>query len=223
MSGYLILNNEPDLLKIKLRDDEIKNIKYQTGKHDQGNILKSLKIDNEYYKKKYKILNKKKIFLIITETLIGSGSAISSSSLGLINPGAGIIISSSTALLTSIALLITNEYISKLKIRYTKLRDWIIVITVLYEKTLKKSLVDKKIDEEEAQELKKIYNHYLDKRKEIMKNTSFKVEDVFEDVISKNNFSQERKTKLNNYQKIVIINFSIKRNFFKPRKEKKKL
>ena len=67
--------------------------------------------------------------------------------LGLINPGAGIIISSSTALLTSIAVLLTNEYISKVKIRYTKLRDWISVITLLYEKTLKTSMVDEKIDE----------------------------------------------------------------------------
>ena len=32
-----------------------------------------------------------------------------------------------------------------------------------------------------------------------MKNTSFKVEDVFSDVISKDNFSQEQKTKLNNF------------------------
>ena len=39
-------------------------------------------------------------------------------------------------------------------------------------------MVDKKIDEKEAQELKKIYNHYFDKRSEIMKNTSVKVEVV---------------------------------------------
>ena len=111
MSTYPNLNNEPELLKIKTRDDEIKNLKYQTEKHDHENILKSLKIDNEYYKKKYKSLNEKKILLIITEILIGSGSAIGSSTRGLINPGAGIIISSSTALalLTSIAILITNE------------------------------------------------------------------------------------------------------------------
>ena len=32
-----------------------------------------------------------------------------------------------------------------------------------------------------------------------MKNTSFKVEDVFGDVISKDNFSQEQITKLNNF------------------------
>ena len=144
-------------------------------------------------------MNKKKILLIITEILIGSGSAIGSSTMGFINSGADIIISSSTALLTSIAILITNEYISKLKIRYTKLRDWINVITLLYEKTLNQSMVDKKIDQKESHELKRIYNHYIDKRSEIMKNTQFKVEDAFGDVISKDNFSQEQITKLNNF------------------------
>ena len=99
--------------------------------------------------------SKKNVLLIITEFLIGSGSAISTSTLGLINPGAGII-SSSTALLTSIAILITNEYISKLKIRYTKLSEWINVSTLLYEKTSKISMIDKKIDQKEAEELKKI-------------------------------------------------------------------
>ena len=41
--------------------------------------------------------------------LVGSASAVGSSTMGLINPGAGIIVSSRTALLTSIANLITNE------------------------------------------------------------------------------------------------------------------
>ena len=137
MSTYPYLNIEPELLKIKTRVDGIKKLKYQTEKHDHENILKSLQVDNEYYKKKYKSLSKKKIFLIITEILIGSGSAIGSSTMGLINPGADNIISSSTVLSTSIAILVTNEYIGKLKIRYTKLRDWINVITLLYEKTKK--------------------------------------------------------------------------------------
>ena len=53
------MNNEPELLKIKTRDDEIKNLKNQTEKHDHENILRSLKVDNDYYKK-YKPLNKKK-------------------------------------------------------------------------------------------------------------------------------------------------------------------
>ena len=199
MTNYPDLKNEPELLKIKTRDDEIKNLKYQTEKHDHENILKSLISDNQYYTKKYKSLNRKKVLLIITEILVGSGSAISSSAMSMINPGAGIVISSSAALLTSIAILITNEYISKLKIRYTKLRDWINVITLLYEKTLKESMIDKKIDEKEANQLKQIYNHYVDKKSEIMKNTSFKVEDIFNDIIHKDTISPEQITKLNNF------------------------
>ena len=80
-----------------------------------------------------KVLKKKKILLIFTEILIGSGSAIGRSKMGLLNPVVGIIISSSTALITSIAIIIINDYISKLKTRYTKLRDWINVITLLYQ------------------------------------------------------------------------------------------
>ena len=145
MSTRPCLNNDPDWLKIKTEVDQIKNIKYRTGKHDHENILKSLKIDNEYYKKKNRNVNKNKVLLIITEILIGSASTISSSKMGLINPRAGINISSSTALLTSFAILLTKECISKLKIKYSKLRDWIIVITLLYEKTLKTSIVGKKL------------------------------------------------------------------------------
>ena len=196
---YPNISNDPELLKIKTRDDEIKNLKYQTEKHDHENILKSLKSDNESYKKKYKSLNRKKILLIITEILMDASSAVGSSSMALINPGAGIIVSSSTALLTSIAILITNEYFSKLKIRYTKLRDWINVITLLYEKTLKQSMIDKKIDEKEADQLKQIYNHYVDKKSEMMKNTQFKVEDIFKDVINKDTISLEQIVKLNNF------------------------
>ena len=199
MTKYPDIKNDVELLRIKTRDDEIKNLKYQTEKHDHENILKSLKVDNEYYKKKYKSLNKKKILLIITEILIGGSSAIGTSTMSLINPSIGIIASSSTAFLTSLAILITNEYISKLKLRYTKLRDWINFITILYEKTLNQSMIDKKIDEKEAQELKKIYNHYIDKRKEILDSTKFKVEDIFGEVISKDTISQEQIIKLNNF------------------------
>ena len=54
MTTYPDLKNEPEILKIKTKDDEIKNLnneteilKYQTEKHDHENILKSLKIDKE--------------------------------------------------------------------------------------------------------------------------------------------------------------------------------
>ena len=128
--------------------------------------------------------------LNIAAILIGSASTISCSTMGSINPGAGINILSSTALLTSIAILITNEYISNLKIRYTKLREWIKVITLLYEKTLKSSMVDKKNDQKEGEERTKIHIHYQDKRKDNMKKTQFDVKDIVGDVINKDNFSQ---------------------------------
>ena len=101
------------------------------------------------------------------------------------------------SVLSIVSTLITIDYISKLKIRCTKLRDWINVNTLLYEKTLKQSMVIKKIDEKEVQDLKKIYNHYLDKKKDIMNGTKFKVEVIFSDVISKDPFSEEKITKLN--------------------------
>ena len=61
MSNYPDLKNEPELLKIKTQSDGIKNLKYTQEKHDHENILKSLKVDNEYYKKKYENLNQKKV------------------------------------------------------------------------------------------------------------------------------------------------------------------
>ena len=51
MTIYPNSDSEAELLKIKKRDVEIKNLKYQIEKQDHENILKSLKIDNDYYKK----------------------------------------------------------------------------------------------------------------------------------------------------------------------------
>ena len=52
MSTYPDLKNDVELLKIKTKDDQLKELQYKTEKHDHENILKSLKVDNEYYKKK---------------------------------------------------------------------------------------------------------------------------------------------------------------------------
>ena len=60
-------------------------------------------------------------------------------------------------------------------------------------------MIDKEIDEKEAEELKKFSNLYFDKKFKIVKSTCFKVEDIFGDVISKDNFSQEQITNLNNF------------------------
>ena len=53
--------------------------------------------------------------------------------------------------------------------------------------------------EKEAEELKNFYNHYVNKRIEVMNSTKFKVEDIFGDVISKDSISPEQITKLNSF------------------------
>ena len=52
MSTYPNLNNDPQLLETKTKDDEIKVSKYKAEKHDYKKFLKSPKIDNEFYKMK---------------------------------------------------------------------------------------------------------------------------------------------------------------------------
>ena len=78
-------------------------------------------------------------------------------------------------------ILITNEYISKLK-RYTEKRGWINSSTLLQHETLKQPMIDEKIDDKEAEDRKNFNNRYLDKRGDIMKNTQLGVEAVFRDV-----------------------------------------
>ena len=73
-------------------------------------------------------------------------------------------------------------------------------------------MIDKKIDEKEAEQLKQNYNHYLDNRSEILKTTPFKVEDVFGDVISKDSVSTEETTKLNNFFRKNDVKIGIKIN-----------
>ena len=105
----------------------------------------------------------------------------------------------STALIKYIAILITNDYISKFKENYTKLKDWIHVITFLEGETLKESMIDKKIDEKEALEFEKIYNRHLDKRSNIVKTTRFRVHNNFGDKRSKVSISAEQNTKPNSF------------------------
>ena len=54
---------------------------------------------------------KKKMILIIAEYLLGSASTTTSFALTIVNPSVGIIISSSSALITSIATLFKNQKI----------------------------------------------------------------------------------------------------------------
>ena len=93
---------------------------------------------------------------MIYQILLRSASTITSSTLSVVNPSAGVILSSNTALLASIDNLIANETVSKLTIRQTKTRDWITVISLLYEKALKEPMIDKKKDQKEASEVERI-------------------------------------------------------------------
>ena len=54
MRTYPNLKNDTDLLKMKTKDHHLKELQYKAGKHDHQNILKSLKIAIDYYKKKYR-------------------------------------------------------------------------------------------------------------------------------------------------------------------------
>ena len=47
MSTYPNINNEPELLRIKTKDDQLKKLQYKTERHDYEIKLKSLKNDNE--------------------------------------------------------------------------------------------------------------------------------------------------------------------------------
>ena len=186
-------------MKVKTKGDETEDLKYRTEKHDYENILKSLEIDNDYYKKKYKSVNKKKIYISILEILAGASGVVVGSTLTATGVGTqiGVPIAGVSRFVISVAVLFTNEYFSRLKSRYQKLRDHIKMIKLLNEKTLKKSLVDKKIDEKESEELKSIYNHYITKRKEIMENTKFTVEDIFGRLDLSENISAEQIRTLN--------------------------
>ena len=44
--------NDPELFKIKTEDDEIKDKKCKTEKHDHESLLDSLKVDSDFYWKK---------------------------------------------------------------------------------------------------------------------------------------------------------------------------
>ena len=79
----------------------------------------------------------KKMFLNTSEILFEWSSTRVTSQLSVVKPNNGIAIASSSAMLTSIAILITKECVSKFKLQYAKLRDWIAVNNLLYEKAIK--------------------------------------------------------------------------------------
>ena len=53
-------------------------------------------------------------------------------------------------------------------------------------------------------ELKKIYTQYIDERPDSLKNTSFKVKDIFVDVISKDSILLEQITEFNKFSAKIM-------------------
>ena len=51
--AYPILSKDPEVPKTKTKGDESKEFKYKTEKQDCENLIKSLKNDNEYHRRKY--------------------------------------------------------------------------------------------------------------------------------------------------------------------------
>ena len=50
MSTNPFLNKDPELLKTKTQDDEVKDLKYKVEKHDHEKIIKSATVVGEHYK-----------------------------------------------------------------------------------------------------------------------------------------------------------------------------
>ena len=68
------------------------------------------------------------------------------------------------------------------------------MITILYEKTLNKSMIDKRVDEKESEGLKKIYNHYSDKRKDTMKSTEIPYHELSVDILGEDGITSDQTT-----------------------------
>ena len=176
---------EADLISVRKKDNDIQDLQYNYLKNNYEGVIKKLIVDEEKFKKKYKALNTKKCVSIIAGIISGilgvtSGIILTATGVGAI---AGVPIIASSGLLISIAVTVINEYISKLKERYLRLRTFTNKIRVDYEKALKKSMVDKVIDEKEGLELRKIYEFYLKNQKKIMSETKVSVEDIFGDKV----------------------------------------
>ena len=54
------MKNDPALLKKTTKDVEIEHFKYKTETHYHENLLKSPKLDNEYYRKMDRSFEKKR-------------------------------------------------------------------------------------------------------------------------------------------------------------------
>ena len=182
-------------------DNEVQDLKYNYLKLNYEVVIKKLIDDEEKYKKKYKSLNTKKGISIVAGIISGilgvsSGITLTATGVGAVS---GVLVIASSGLLILIAVTVINEYISKLKERFIRLRTFVNKIRVNFEKiVLKKSMADKVIDEKEGLELKKIYDFYLNNQKKIMNETKVSVEDIFGNMME-NVISNEQLQKISSF------------------------
>ena len=90
-----------------------------------------------------------------------------------------------------------------LKLEIEKYKIFFNLTILLYEKTMKKTLQDNIINEQEKRELKDIYEHYLNKKDDIKRSTQFDVKEVFKDslgeIAKRDLISDEIMFKLNDF------------------------
>ena len=91
------------------------------------------------------VLNKK-TYVTISETGVGVTGVTTVTSLSLTGDrtSIGVLFAVCTSFLTGVTTMITYGYFSKTKLRYTKTEASINMISILYEKTITKSMMDKK-------------------------------------------------------------------------------
>ena len=78
---YANVKENPGLLKIPTKDDKNNKLKHEAEKNVYEKKLKSLQAGNEYQRRKYKTMNRRKLPMFIGETLKGFASTITSSTL----------------------------------------------------------------------------------------------------------------------------------------------
>ena len=90
---------------------------------------------------------KRKGFYLTADFLIAGGSTKTSCTLSIVNPSVDFVISSSTALLTGIAIFFKNEFLSKIKKKINKMRRLDKNNYFALWETLQPSIIDKNINQ----------------------------------------------------------------------------
>ena len=66
-------------------------------------------------------------------------------------------------------------------------------------------IINERYNDKEALELKKNYNHFLDKQNDIMKNTQCRFDKVLGDILGNDSVSTDQKTELKIFEPNICI------------------